>query len=77
MNLKLYRVELSKLTRRDGVNEQEAIEYYSMVQNMFHGMFQYEVFQNEDFTTLINAHEMKLAKILDLMIYGIAKEERK
>lgn len=77
MNLKIYRLELSKLILRDGVNEQEAIEYYSMVQNMFHGMFQYEVFQNEDFTTLINAHEMKLAKILDLMIYGIAKEERK
>lgn len=76
-NMKTYRLELSKLTLREGVTEQEALEYYNMVQNMFHGVFQYGVFQNEDFTTLINEHETKLAKILNLMLYGIAKEESK
>ncbi|ABX43968.1 TetR/AcrR family transcriptional regulator [Lachnoclostridium phytofermentans] len=74
LNIKIYRLALSKLTLRDSVTEQEALEYYSMVQNMFHGLFQYGVFQNEDYTALIDAHETKLAKILDLMLYGIAKE---
>ncbi|HCL03905.1 MAG TPA: TetR/AcrR family transcriptional regulator [Lachnoclostridium phytofermentans] len=77
LNIKIYRLALSKLTLRDSVTEQEAIEYYSMVQNMFHGIFQYGVFQNDDFTALMDAHETKLAKILDLMLYGIAKEGKK
>lgn len=76
-NIKIYRLAISKLTLRDDVNEQEALEYYSMVQNMFHGFFQYGVFNNNDFNSLMDAHETKLAKILDLMLYGIAKEERK
>lgn len=74
LNTKIYHSALSKLTLRDSVTEQEALEYYSMVQNMFHGFFQYGVFQNDDFPALINAHETKLAKIIDLMLYGIAKE---
>lgn len=76
INLKIYRLAISKLTLRDDVNEQEALEYYNMVQNMFHGFFQYGVFHNNDFNSLMDAHETKLAKILDLMLYGIAKEER-
>lgn len=72
-----YRLTISKLTLREGVTEQEALEYYSMIQNMFHGLFQCGFFQNEDFNALMDVHETKLAKILDLMLYGIAKEERK
>ena len=76
LNMKIYRLAISKLTLRDGVTEQEALEYYSMVQNMYHGLFQYGAFDHEDFYALMDAHETKLAKILDLMLYGIAKEER-
>lgn len=77
LNMKIYRFAISKLTLRDEVTEQEALEYYNMVQNMFHGLFQYGIFHDEDFNVLMDTHETKLAKILDLMLYGIAKEERK
>lgn len=77
LNMKIYRLAISKLTLRDEVTEQEALEYYNMVQNMFHGLFQYGIFNNDDFNVIMDTHETKLAKILDLMIYGIAKEERK
>ena len=40
---------------------------------MFNGYFEKKAFQYTDFHTLIEDHET-LSKILDLMLYGIAKE---
>ena len=74
-NINRYKMDLSNLTLRDDVSEDEAIEYFYIFQEMFNGYFQSKAYENTDFESLIEAHEMKLSKILNIMLYGIAKEK--
>lgn len=75
LNLNIYRSSLKGITLRAGVTEQEAVEYYSMMQEMFNGYFSSLAYSGTDFMAVMADHESKLAKILDFMLYGIAKEE--
>lgn len=74
-NINRYKMDLSNLTLRDDVSEDEAIEYFYIFQEMFNGYFQSKAYENTDFESLIEAHEVKLSKILNIMLYGIAKEK--
>jgi len=76
-NINRYKMDLSNLTLRDGVSEEEAIEYFYIFQEMFNSYFQSKAYENTDFESLIEAHEVKLSKILNIMLYGIAKETEK
>ena len=66
---------LSYLTLREGVTKETALEYFSIVSEMFNGYFQKKAGQNGDYHTLIEEHEDGLSVIFDIMLYGIAKEK--
>ena len=74
MNKEIYMSALNKLNLRDGVTQEEAIEYYSIMQEMFNGYFSSSAYSNAAFSTVVYEHEVKLSKIFDFMLYGIAKE---
>lgn len=57
---------------RREVTEAEALEYYAIMQEMFNGDFSSPP-SGKDFKTVVADHEDKLAKMLDLMLYGIAE----
>lgn len=73
-NIRLYKKIISSVQLRNGISESEALEYFLVLQEMFNGYFEKKAVQYTDFNTLIEAHETKLSKILNLMLYGIAKE---
>lgn len=74
LNKKIYHSALQTLTLRNGVTEKDALEYYELMLEMFNGYFSSSAYANTDFTMLISDHEQKLKKILNFMLYGIAKE---
>ncbi|MBU5483956.1 TetR/AcrR family transcriptional regulator [Clostridium sp. MSJ-11] len=75
LNIGIYRFALSKVTLREGITEEEAMKYFWILQEMFNGYFQSKAYDNSDFNGLIKAHEINLGKMVNIMIYGIAKEE--
>ncbi|WP_346929434.1 TetR/AcrR family transcriptional regulator [Clostridium sp.] len=75
LNINHYRMALSNVTLRDGITKEEATEYFFIFQEMFNGYFQDKTYESLDFNSIIEVHELKLSKILNIMIYGIAKEE--
>lgn len=73
--IRYYKTALEHIVLRGNVTEEEAIEYFIIVQEMFNGYFQSKAYENSDFSSLIEAHEMKLSKLLNMMLYGVAKEK--
>lgn len=74
MNREIYRSSLKKLTLRSGVSEEQALSYFQLMQEMFNGYFSSSAYGGSDFSDVIAEHEEKLNQILDIMLYGIAKE---
>ncbi len=74
---KRYLNLLRGLPLRDGVTEEMALEYFSIFLEMFNGYFQSKAEQGGDYQALMEAHEEKLSAILDLMLYGIVKQNEK
>lgn len=72
INEKIYRNVVSGLTLRDGVTEEDAVEYFRHMQRMFNGYFS-SVYCRMTAYKQIAEHEMKLSVLLDFMLYGIAK----
>lgn len=72
-----YREILNCLSLRDGITERTALEYFSIFMEMYNGYFQSKAGQGGDYRALIEAHEEKLAEILDIALYGIAKQNEK
>lgn len=68
---------LHSLTLRDGISTDMALEYFSVVWEMFNGYFQKKADQNGDYHALIEDHEGWMSEIFDIMLYGIAKEPGK
>lgn len=75
LNASHYKAAISKIELRRGITEEEAVEYFLMFQEMFHQHFQSKAYENGDFGALIESHELKLSKILNIMLYGIIKED--
>ncbi|MEG0692806.1 MAG: TetR/AcrR family transcriptional regulator [Oscillospiraceae bacterium] len=75
-NLLQYKSLLNNITLRDNISQEEALEYFLMFQEMFNGQFQKSIYDNTNFDSLIKAHEAKLSKVLNIMLYGIAKENK-
>lgn len=70
-----FRSLLQQMELRDGINTDTAVEYIRVFLEMFNGYFQRRSCKDEDIHTLIQNHEVNLSKILDIMLYGIAKED--
>lgn len=74
-NRAVYREALAHLTLRKGVTEQDALEYYELMQEMFNGYFSSSAYAGKDVEWLGSEHENRLFKVLNLMLYGIAEQE--
>ncbi|MGN0458257.1 MAG: TetR/AcrR family transcriptional regulator [Eubacterium sp.] len=58
---------------RDGVTKEQALEYYAALEIAFNSFYSLE---NEDISNKSNNYEKRLSTILNLMLYGIAQEEK-
>lgn len=70
INETVYRSVVSNVELRDGITENEAVEYFRLIQRMFNGYFSS---QNMSLDEQVNKHETNLPKMLNFMLYGIAK----
>ena len=70
-------VDKIKLRRNIGYAIQGSVLFPNMnvEKNTFNIYFQKKTSMNSNFKELINEHELKLSKIIDLMLYGIADKE--
>ena len=75
-NRSLYRRLLSGITLRKGVTQEAAMEYFTLMQSMFNGYFSSPAYAGKDFMVKIADHEEKLAQMLDILLYGLAKKEK-
>ena len=73
MNEKIYRRVVSGITLRDGITEEDAIDYFRQMQRMFNGYFSSLAYRCMTLEKRIREHELSLSKLLDFMLYGIAK----
>lgn len=73
INEKIYRSVVSGVTLRDGVTEEDAVHYFRQMQRMFNGYFSSSAYRHMALEERIQEHEMSLSKLLDFMLYGIAK----
>lgn len=74
-NFYQYKKIIKSVELREGVSEDEALEYFFALGEMFNGYFGSKAYKNCDFNSLVYDHEMQLSKILNIMLYGIAKEK--
>lgn len=72
-NQNLYLQILSTVTLRSDVTQEDALSYFSLIQNMFNGYFSSNTREEVSFTDYITAHEEGLSKLIDYMLYGIAE----
>lgn len=74
LNRQIYRSLLQKLTLRRGVSEAQAFSYFELMQEMFNGYYSSSAYAGADLSVVAAEHEKKLHQMLNLMLYGIAKE---
>lgn len=72
----MYNQALDSLVRQDNVSRDDALSYFHLMQLMLNGYFSSPAFQNTDMPEKIKMHEMIVSKLLDYMLYGIAKREK-
>lgn len=75
-NRQVYRGALSHMTLREEIDENAAMEYYEIMQEMFNGYFSSPAYGGKDFPALVADHEKNLIKMINLMLYGIAERSR-
>lgn len=69
-----YRNILRHVPLRKGITEDMAVKYFFMFQEMFNCYFQLKADEAHDYQNLIHAHEGSLAEVLDIILYGVARE---
>lgn len=74
-NRSLYLDMLSTLSLRPDVTQNDAMEYFSMMQHMFNAYFSRPDFDSTPFSQRMLVHEASLSKVLDFMLYGIAQRK--
>ena len=72
----MYNQTLNSLMLRDEVSRDDAVSYFHLMQLMLNGYFSSPAFQSTDLSEKVKIHEMIVPKLLDYMLYGIAKGEK-
>ena len=72
----MYNRTLNSVILRDRVSREDAVSYFPLMQLMLNGYFSSPVFQNTDLPQKVKTHEIIVPKLLDYMLYGIAKGEK-
>lgn len=73
INDRVYRRTLAGLKLRDGVTEEDALRYFHRMQQIFNSEYSGPAWKGMTCSERIKAHETELPRLLDLMLYGIAK----
>lgn len=76
LNEEMYQLTLDSITLRDGIKREDAMSYFHLMQTMLNGYFSSPSFQNTDISEKVKLHEMIVSKLLNYMLYGIAKGEK-
>ena len=58
---------------REGVSYEEAQRYFHQIQNMFNAYFNSPVYRDTPFEQKLKIHEQDIPKLVDYILYGIAK----
>ncbi|MDY6146838.1 MAG: TetR/AcrR family transcriptional regulator [Peptoniphilaceae bacterium] len=74
MTRRLYYRLLPHLTLRTGVSEEEALQYFSLMQQMFNWFFTSARYQSLSISEKSMEHESQLPKLTDFMLYGVAQK---
>lgn len=75
LNRKLYQEILNSIQLREDITYEEAMDYFTMLQEMFNSSFSSQNWRNISLSDKMDIHEKNLPKILDFMLYGIARRE--
>lgn len=72
LNDRICKETLETITLRKGIEMEDALTYFHLMQTTLNGYFSSPAFQNVDFKEKVKLHEKIIPKLLDLMLYGIA-----
>lgn len=75
LNRELYRKILDTIKLREDITYEEAMTYFTMMQNMFNSSFHRQSGEKVALEDKVDLHEKKLPKMLDIMLYGIARRD--
>ncbi|MGN0140948.1 MAG: TetR/AcrR family transcriptional regulator [Roseburia sp.] len=75
LNLEIFERELSKYELRQGVSKEDALLYFFEIQKLYNLNFANELNAKMSQQEQLTLHEMKIRKVFDFMLYGIAKGE--
>lgn len=73
LNRNFFKNLLEKIPLRAGVTMADAMDYFILMQNTFHGYFIGSLCFEMSFPEIMDTHEASLSKLLDYMLYGIAE----
>ena len=76
-NRNVYLEAITNIRLRKGISEKDALEYYSLLQDMLNGYLPKGRAEEDHFESVFLSHEKSLEKILDFVLYGIAEQEGK
>lgn len=76
LNQVFYKKVLDSVKLREDISQEEALQYFVFVQNMFNGYFSSPAFCGVSLSEAINIHETNLYRLLDFILYGIATGEK-
>lgn len=74
-NITYYEKLLDSLKLRKNISKEEAMEYFLFIQDSFNYYFHKNISQGNDLMELVKEHEAKIRRILNVMLYGIIREE--
>lgn len=77
MNQNLYKNILKQLPLRKNIKEEDALRYFTLMQEMFNGFFSSPACSGQEIQTLLPAHEEELSKFFDCLLYGIIERGTK
>lgn len=72
---KRYRKLLDQIHLRDDISMDMAMEYFFLFQEMFNEYYHRKADENKDLSSLIKNHESGISNVLNIILYGIAKEK--
>lgn len=75
LNEEICRTLIEGLTLRAGISREQALDYFGLMQRMFNGYYSSAACRQESLEARIREHEQNLTRLLDCMLYGIAKQK--
>lgn len=70
-----YQNLLSKVKLRNGITLDMAVDYLCVFQDIYNGYYQRIAFQKGTYIDIIDDHEIKISKLLEIILYGISTEK--